>query len=328
MKAAVCGGGSWGTALACLLARKGVDVTLWARDAASAATLERARENERYLPGVRFPDSLRVTATLAEVRDRDVVIAVPTRAQREVARAIAAGAGAHVVLCAAKGWEPDTRRRMSEVLAEELGSAERVAVLAGPSHAEEVARGIPTSVVVAAETEATALRFQDLLHDPTFRVYTNTDLLGVEIAAALKNVIAIAAGVCDGLGFGDNTKGALLTRGLAELARLGQALGARPETFSGLAGIGDLVTTCTSRHSRNRRLGELVAGGVSLDEARHRIGMAVEGVETTRSALDIAAAHRVELPITAQVAHVLFDRKDPRRALEALMGRDAKAEVE
>ena len=328
MKAAVCGGGSWGTALACLLARKGVDVTLWARDAAFADALQQARGNERYLPGVRFPDSLRVTATLSEVHGRDVVIAVPTRAQREVARAIAPGARGHVVLCAAKGWEPDTRRRMSEVLAEELGGSDRVAVLAGPSHAEEVARGIPTSVVVASENEATARRFQELLHDPTFRVYTNTDLLGVEIAAALKNVIAIAAGVCDGLGFGDNTKGALLTRGLAELARLGQALGARAETFSGLAGIGDLVTTCTSRHSRNRRLGELVAGGVSLEDARRRIGMAVEGVETTRSALDIAAAHDVELPITAQVAHVLFAGRDPRHALEALMGRDAKAEVE
>jgi glycerol-3-phosphate dehydrogenase (NAD(P)+) len=180
---------------------------------------------------------------------------------------------------------------------------------------------------VASEDEACARCFQDLLLDPSFRVYTNADLLGVETAAALKNVIAIAAGVCDGLGFGDNTKGALLTRGLAELARLGKALGARPETFSGLAGIGDLVTTCTSGHSRNRKLGELVAGGTGLDDALRRIGMAVEGVETTRSALEIAAAHGVELPITAQVGHVLFDGKDPRRALEDLMGRDVKAEV-
>ncbi len=327
MKAAVCGGGSWGTALACLLARKGVDVRLWARDAEAAARLQRERVNARYLPDVRFPESLRVTADLAEAAGCDVVLAVPTRAQRELARAIAPRRAGHAVLCAAKGWEPGTRARMSEVLAAELGADAPIAVLAGPSHAEEVARRIPTSVVVAAESEDTALRFQQLLHDPTFRVYTNLDLLGVEIAAALKNVIAIASGVCDGLGFGDNTKGALLTRGLAELARLGQVLGARPETFSGLAGIGDLVTTCTSRHSRNRRLGELVAGGASLAAARERIGMAVEGVETTRSALEIAAAHGVELPITAQVAAVLFDGQDPRRALEALMGRDAKAEL-
>ncbi len=327
MKAAVCGAGSWGTALACLLARKGVDVRLWARDAAAAERLERERTNARYLPDVTFPESLRITADLAETAGRDVVLAVPTRAQRELAHALAPRRGRHAVLCAAKGWEPGTRARMSEVLAAELGADAPVAVLAGPSHAEEVARRIPTSVVVASAAEDTAVRFQRLLHDPSFRVYTNPDLLGVEIAAALKNVIAIAAGVCDGLGFGDNTKGALLTRGLAELARLGQALGARPETFSGLAGIGDLVTTCTSRHSRNRRLGELVAGGMALGAARERIGMAVEGVETTRSALEIAAAHGVELPITAQVAAVLFDGRDPRRALEALMGRDAKAEL-
>jgi glycerol-3-phosphate dehydrogenase (NAD(P)+) len=216
---------------------------------------------------------------------------------------------------------------MSEVLTAELGPRSRVAVLAGPSHAEEVGRGIPTSVVISSTDEECALRFQELLMEATFRVYTNPDLLGVETAAALKNVIAIAAGLCDGLGFGDNTKGALVTRGLAELARLGEALGARADTFSGLAGIGDLVTTCTSSHSRNRRLGELVAGGASLDEARARIGMAVEGVETTRSALEIAGALEVELPITAQVAAVLFEGKSARSALGDLMARDAKAEV-
>jgi glycerol-3-phosphate dehydrogenase (NAD(P)+) len=327
VRAGIAGAGSWGTALACLLARKGLDTCLWARDPDAAETLQRRRANERYLPGVTFPDALAVTARLSDLRDRDVLLAVPTRGQREVARRLRELDGVGRVLCAAKGWEPGTRRRMSEVLREELGPSVQVAVLAGPSHAEEVARGVPTSVVVASEEEACARRFQELLLERSFRVYTNPDLLGVEIAAALKNVIAIAAGVCDGLGFGDNTKGALLTRGLAELARLGIALGARAETFFGLAGIGDLVTTCTSAHSRNRGFGELVARGVPLEEARAAIGMAVEGVEATRCAVEIAAAAGVELPITEQVARVLFEGRDPRRALGDLMGRDAKAEV-
>jgi glycerol-3-phosphate dehydrogenase (NAD(P)+) len=321
------GGGSWGTALAALLARKGVDTTLWARDADAIARLAATRRNDRYLPGVELPEALRFTTRLEDVAGAEALLCVPTRAQREVARRLAAAGLTRSVLCAAKGYEPSTRMRMSEVLREELGDRAGVAVLAGPSHAEEVARRIPTSVVVASLDDACARLFQDLLFDPTFRVYTNDDLLGVETAAALKNVIAIAAGVCDGLGFGDNTKGALLTRGLAELARLGRALGARADTFSGLAGIGDLVTTCTSVHSRNRKLGDLVAGGAKLDDACARIGMAVEGIETTRSALAIAAAKGVELPITQQVSEVLFEGKSPRRALEDLMGRDAKAEV-
>jgi glycerol-3-phosphate dehydrogenase (NAD(P)+) len=216
---------------------------------------------------------------------------------------------------------------MSVTLADALGDGVPVTVLAGPSHAEEVARGIPTTVVVASEHESEALAWQELLLCPTFRVYTNPDLVGVETAAALKNVIAIAAGICDGLGFGDNTKGALLTRGLAEIARLGEALGARPETFSGLAGLGDLVTTCTSRHSRNRKVGELVGGGATLEEAERRIGMVAEGVQTTRSALDLADEVGVELPISEQVGAVLFGGKPARAALEDLMGRDAKAEV-
>lgn len=327
MKAGVVGGGSWGTALAALLARKGVDTTLWARDREAVARMEKSRRNERYLPGVDLPESLRFTTRLEDVAAGDVLLCVPTRAQREIARQLADHGETTAVLCAAKGYEPGTRRRMSEVLREEVGAGIGVCVLAGPSHAEEVARRIPTSVVVASDEEDCARSFQDLLLDPTFRVYTNADVLGVETAAALKNVIAIAAGVCDGLGFGDNTKGALLTRGLAELARLGTALGARRETFYGLAGIGDLVTTCTSVHSRNRRLGDLVARGTALDDACALIGMAVEGIETTRSAVAIAAAAGVELPITQQVASVLFEGKEPRRALEDLMGRDAKAEV-
>ncbi len=326
-RAAVLGAGSWGTALASLLAGKGVDTMLWARSEEAAERIRTSGENVRYLPGVSLPESLQVTADATSLSGRDLVLAVPTKAQREVARALAAPSGAQRVLCAAKGYEPGSRARMSVVLREELGPDVGIAFLAGPSHAEEVARGIPTTVVVASEEEGTAATFQELLLTPTFRVYTNPDLLGAETAAALKNVIAIAAGICDGLGFGDNTKGALLTRGLAEISRLGAALGARPETFFGLAGIGDLVTTCMSGHSRNRRVGELIAGGLSAEEAAERTGMVAEGVQTTRSALEIAREHDVELPITEQVAEVLFGGKSPRAALEDLMGRDVKAEV-
>ncbi|MEZ5065428.1 MAG: NAD(P)H-dependent glycerol-3-phosphate dehydrogenase [bacterium] len=326
MNAAVLGGGSWGTALATHLASKGDDTLLWVRDDAAAERLRADGENERYLPGVTLPASLTVTSDLADLGGRPLILAVPTRAQREVARRAAELKPAHA-LCAAKGYEPGTRARMSEVLAAEFGAATGVAFLAGPSHAEEVARGIPTSVVVASDRDETALLFQELLHSTTLRVYTNPDVLGAETAAALKNVIAIGAGIADGLGFGDNTKGALITRGLAEIVRLGAELGARPETFFGLAGIGDLVTTCASRHSRNRGLGELLGKGRTLEEAIEITRMVAEGVETTRSALMIAAEHGVELPITEQVAAVLFGGTPPREALEALMARDAKPEV-
>jgi glycerol-3-phosphate dehydrogenase (NAD(P)+) len=291
-------------------------------------SLQRERTNAHYLPGVRFPEALEVTGDLGRVAAcDDVLLAVPTRAQAEVARAVVAIGRPLRVLSAAKGYESGTGLRMSEALFRELGQETPVTVLAGPSHAEEVAQGIPTTVVVASASEDAAVVWQSALMQPTFRVYTNSDLVGVETAAALKNVIAIAAGICDGLEFGDNTKGALLTRGLAEIARLGEALGARPETFSGLAGLGDLVTTCMSRHSRNRRVGELVGRGRSTEEAEAETGMVAEGVQTTRSALEIAAGAGVELPITEQVGRVLFDGKAPREALEELMGRDAKAEV-
>jgi glycerol-3-phosphate dehydrogenase (NAD(P)+) len=326
-KVAVLGMGSWGTALASLLADKGVDTVLWGRSAEAVERVRRARENRRYLPDVTLPESLRITADAAETVGRDLILAVPTRAQRDVARAVAERETPVRVLCAAKGYEPETRLRMSDVLREELGPEPGIAFLAGPSHAEEVARGIPTTVVVASVDDDTAIAFQELLFTPTFRVYTNPDLVGAETAAALKNVIAIAAGICDGLGFGDNTKGALLTRGLAEIARRGAALGAQPETFFGLAGIGDLVTTCMSAHSRNRGIGERIARGLTLEEAVEETGMVAEGVQTTRSAVEIARQHGVELPITEQVSEVLFGGKDPRQALTELMGRDAKAEV-
>ncbi|NNE43078.1 MAG: NAD(P)-dependent glycerol-3-phosphate dehydrogenase [Gemmatimonadetes bacterium] len=327
MRVGVIGAGSWGTALACLVAGK-EPVVLWGRDPERMARMGAQRENEKYLSGTRFPDSLKVTADLADLADcEEVILAVPTTGQVAMARLLLEAGRPSRVLCAAKGYEPDTDRRMSVALADTLGPGVPVGVLAGPSHAEEVARGIPTTVVVSAQDEATSLAWQTTLMSPTFRVYTNPDLVGVETAAALKNVIAIAAGICDGLGFGDNTKGALLTRGLAEIARLGEALGAAPETFSGLAGLGDLVTTCMSRHSRNRRVGEFVAQGKTTEQARAETGMVAEGVATTAVALRIAEAAGVEVPITFQVGEVLFGGKPPRRALEELMERDAKPEV-
>ena len=229
------------------------------------------------------------------------------------------------VVCAAKGLEMGTLERMSAVLAESLGDADPV-ILTGPSHAEEVSRGIPTTVVAAAADEARAKSVQLLCSTPVFRVYTNSDVVGCEYAAALKNVIAIAAGVCDGIGWGDNTKGALLTRGLAEISRLGVALGGRRETFFGLAGLGDLITTAMSRHSRNRHVGEGIGRGQTLKEVLGDMVMVAEGVTTARAARDLGRAHGVELPITEQVCAMLFEDRSPRESLQALMTRDLKSE--
>jgi len=327
---AILGAGSWGTALAVLLAPQAP--WLWEHRPDRAAALQRQRENARYLPGVSLPGSVQVTHDLATAARASaaLVIAVPSHAVRLLARRLAALPlpPQQIVVNAAKGLELETGKRLLEVLGEELPhSAPLVVSLVGPSHAEEVARGMPTTVVVAGSDESALRRVQDLFSTETFRVYTNTDAIGVELAVALKNVIAIAAGVMDGLGFGDNSRGALLTRGLAEMTRLGVALGARPETFAGLAGLGDLVTTATSRHSRNRNLGEAIGRGTSLATALAAIGQVAEGVGTTRAALQLARAHGVEMPITAQVHDILFEGKDPRLALRDLMLRAPKAET-
>ncbi|MAF26940.1 MAG: NAD(P)H-dependent glycerol-3-phosphate dehydrogenase [Gemmatimonadota bacterium] len=328
MSVSVFGAGSWGTALAAVLAGNGVPTVLWARRADAAERISREHCNAAYLPGVELPAELEVTAEIARAAEAsEWVLAVPTGSVRGVLADAVACCAPGSAICAAKGYEPDSRKRMSEVLAEELPGSAGVAVLAGPSHAEEVGRGIPTTVVVASLRADTQTTFQQLFHSQAFRVYTNGDLVGVETAASLKNVIAIAAGICDGLGFGDNTKGALLTRGLAEMSRLGAALGAEEATFFGLAGIGDLVTTCMSRHSRNRHLGELVGKGAGVEDAAREIGMVSEGVGTTRSAVEIAVNAGVELPITKAVSEILFAGKDPRAALDELMSRDPRAEA-
>ena len=326
---AILGAGSWGTALAVLLAER--RPWLWEHRAERAAALMQSRRNARYLPETVLPDSIRVTSDLAAVvAASDVlVLAVPSHAMRDVARQVhrAGLARNPIAINVAKGLELDTGKRMSEVLGEELQlSPRQIVSLVGPSHAEEVVRGMPTTVVVAGRDEQVLQRVQELFTTESVRVYTNPDLVGVELAVSLKNVIAIAAGVCDGLGFGDNSRGALFTRGLAEMTRLGIALGARAETFAGLAGLGDLVTTATSRHSRNRNLGEAIGRGRSLPEALTAIDQVAEGVRTTRAAMELSRQHGVEMPITSQVFQILFEGKDPRQALRDLMLRAPKPE--
>ena len=331
--AAVLGAGSWGTTLAVHLAGRGGPVRLWDADRANLARIAAERENRKYLPGIALPDSVEVMSDLASALGEAalVVWAVPSFALREVARAARPHLAADALeACATKGLEPPRgagghASRMSEVLAQELGERAR-AVLVGPSHAEEVSRGIPTSVVAAAEQLAWAEAVQAAFFAPRFRVYAQDDLIGVELGSALKNVIALAAGVSDGLGYGDNTKGALLTRGLAEMSRLGTALGARRETFFGLSGLGDLVTTAISRHSRNRRVGEELAQGRALDAVLAGLGQVAEGVHTAPAALALAQERAVDLPITREVVAVLFEGKSAPEALSALLGRDPKRE--
>ncbi|MGE5176459.1 MAG: NAD(P)H-dependent glycerol-3-phosphate dehydrogenase [Hyphomicrobiales bacterium] len=336
MTIAVIGGGGWGTALSILLSGKGHDVRLWVYEPDLAERMRGERRNDRFLPGVAIPADVAIANDLAPVVDgaETLLLVTPSHALRSTATRIRAEAPRALervqrVVIATKGLEQKTLRRMSEVVAETLPGTVGTApvVLAGPSHAEEVARGIPTAVVAASRDPGHAAETQEAFSTDAFRVYTNDDLIGVEIAVALKNVVAIAAGISDGLGFGDSTKGALLTRGLVEIARLGEALGARPETFFGLAGMGDLVATATSRHSRNRRLGEAVGRGATLAEALAATPMVAEGVSTCQAAVDLAATRGIELPIAEQVRAMLFEGKRPRDAMRELLTRDLKPET-
>jgi len=326
-RVAVLGAGSFGTTLAIHLADMGHDARLWGRDRSAMERLRETRENAKFLAGIPLPAGVKVHAELeAALSAADFTLfAVPSQALRSVAGQVAATGRAGIPICASKGLELGTLRRLSQVLSEALGDPVPV-TLTGPSHAEEVARGIPTTVVAACTDESRAVAVQTLFSTPRFRVYTNDDVIGCEYGGALKNVIAIAAGVADGLGFGDNTKGALLTRGLAEMARLGETMGARRETFSGLTGMGDLIATAMSRHSRNRHVGERLGRGESLEQVLGAMVMVAEGVHTARAARDLGARHGVELPITEQVC-ALFDGRDPQSALMALMTRDLKREA-
>ncbi|RKO66861.1 NAD(P)H-dependent glycerol-3-phosphate dehydrogenase [Desulfofundulus salinus] len=332
-KVAILGAGSWATALAVLLAGKGIPVDMWSRRAGLAAQINAEGQNSRYLPGVSLPPNVRVTPDLPAVvkNARAVIFSVPSHAFREVLRASLPHLPARALLInAAKGIEEDSLLTLSRVFAAEAGEEEtnRYVVLSGPSHAEEVGRGIPTAVVVAGRDMAAAEAAQDLFMTGNFRVYTNPDVAGVELGGALKNIIALGTGIADGLGFGDNTKAALMTRGLAEITRLGLAMGANPLTFAGLAGVGDLIVTCTSMHSRNRRAGIEIGRGKSLSEAVASVQMVVEGVRTTRAAYRLAARYQVEMPITEQMYRVLFEGLPPREAVVNLMSRGRRREME
>ncbi len=327
MRAAVVGGGSWGTTLAAHLVKTGHDVSLLVRDAARRDEMRLRRANARFLPGIVLPAGLRIElASEAEPGAEMVVLAIPSESFRAVCRGLAPTLRNDAVLVSAtKGLELDTLRRMSEVAGEEA-PGRPLAVLSGPSFALEVARGQPTAVVVAAARGEVAETVQKAFANPTFRVYSSDDVVGVELAGALKNVIAIAAGIVDGLGYGQNTVAALITRGLAEIGRLGVALGGRPETFSGLAGLGDLVLTATGDLSRNRKLGRALGSGKSLAEAVRETVMVAEGVRTTRAACALAEQAKVEMPIAEQMRAVLYEGRSPREAVDALMIRSLKRE--
>ena len=327
-RVAVLGSGSWGTTLAVHLAVAGHEVRLWGVPREDLDRLEADRENRKFLPGIALPDGVKVRSELESALDgaETTLFVVPSQAMREVAERVAASGRKCLWVSASKGLDLSTGERMSQILTRILGDPEPV-VLTGPSHAEEVSRGVPTSVVAACASDARAREVQVLCSTDRLRVYTNADVVGCEIGAALKNVIAIAAGVCDGIGFGDNTKGALLTRGLAEISRLGVAMGGLRETFFGLTGMGDLIATAMSRHSRNRHVGERLGRGETLEQVLGSMVMVAEGVATARAARELGRSHGVELPITEQVCALLFEGRAPREALQALMTRDLKREA-
>jgi glycerol-3-phosphate dehydrogenase (NAD(P)+) len=325
----VLGSGSWGTALAVHLSRTGHDVRLWARDRALAATMLSTGQNATYLPGIALPPSLRPTAELSEAGDRAsfVVMAVPSHGLRAVARA----ASAHVapgctIVSAVKGLEEGSLLRMSQVLRAELPEVGEIVVLSGPSFAMELARELPTAVVAAGESAAVVEAVMAHFRSPALRLYGSNDVVGVELGGALKNIIAIAAGVVEGLGLGHNALAALMTRGLAELSRLAVAAGAQRETLAGLAGLGDLVLTCTGDLSRNRKVGIELARGHKLKEIVSGTRMVAEGVRTTEAALALSARHDIEMPIAREMSDVLAGRTDPQTAIRNLMGRKQKLE--
>jgi len=333
VRMAVLGDGGWGTTLAVLLCRKGFDTILWGAFPDYVDYLKRKRENKKFLPGIKLSGRLRITSGLDEaIEDRHVIIAaVPSHFMRSVCKQLGrivppAKRMSRLIISCSKGIEPDSLMRMSQVIEMEMPGAP-VAALSGPSHAEEVVRESPATVVVASRSREAAAWAQELLMTERFRVYTNPDLIGVEIGGAVKNIIAIAAGACDGLGFGDNAKAALITRGIVEITRLGVSMGARAGTFAGLAGIGDLIATCVSGYGRNRKVGELIAKGKTLKQVLASMEMVAEGILTTKAARKLAALHGVEMPITEQAYAVLYKRKDPAAAVRELMMRSPKPEM-
>jgi glycerol-3-phosphate dehydrogenase (NAD(P)+) len=327
---AVIGDGGWGTTLAILLSKKGFDVALWGVFPDYIAILKEARENKKFLPGVKIPEAVRITSDLgAALAKCDLtLLAVPSQYLRGIVTMLkATGLRDMVFVSVTKGIENDTLKRMSEVVAEVLGDIP-IAVLSGPTIALEVVNGVPTTAVASSLDIDIAKGVQDIFLTESFRVYANSDVVGVELGGALKNIIAIAAGITDGLGFGTNAKAALLTRGLVEIARLGAAMGAKRETFYGLSGLGDLTTTCISPYSRNRWLGEEIGRGKRLKDVLKETEMVVEGVATAQSAFELSKKYRVEMPITAEVYNVLYKNKNPKQAVRDLMTRSPKTESE
>ena len=322
----VLGAGAWGTALAITLTRNQQSVYLWDIDTPHINSLREDRCNQRHIPAVDFPQSLVPIEEFLDLEDeyRDVIIAVPCHALRNVLEQLQNVCPARICL-ACKGFEPGTQKLNHQVVHDSLGNIP-TAVLSGPSFAVEVASGLPTAVTIASEDEETARHFSELFHTEIFRTYTQNDVIGVEVGGAVKNVMAIAAGIADGLCYGANTRAALITRGLAEIIRLGEALGAYRETFMGLAGLGDLVLTCTDDQSRNRRLGLLMAKEVSLEDAVYQIGQAIEGIQTASEVYALAARHQIEMPITEQVVRVLQQETSPHDAVQALLIREPRPE--
>lgn len=328
-KISVLGSGSWGLALALLLHNNGHEVLLWSARPENARKLREKRENPDRLPGVRLPDEIDVLTDMERaLKDVDVtILAVASPYIRSTAHKMAPFVCKdQKIVNVAKGIEEKTLKTLSEVIEEEIPQG-NVAVLSGPSHAEEVGRGLPTTCVISAHSQETAEYLQSIFMSPVFRVYTTPDILGVELGGALKNVIALAAGTADGLGYGDNTKAALITRGITEIGRLGKKMGAQMETFYGLSGIGDLIVTCASKHSRNRKAGYLIGQGYTMEEAMKEVQMVVEGVYSARAARELAEKYEVEMPIITEVNRVLFEGKSAAEAVMDLMLRDKKVET-
>ena len=327
MKVAVIGAGGWGTALALVLQANGHEVLFWCRTEEKAAQLRRSRDNPR-LPGVRLPETLEIISRPQRLGEAELVVFVtPSFALRETAASLAPYLSPRAVLVSAvKGIEEGSNLRMSQILQEECGFNRRIAALSGPSHAEEVGRGMPTGCVAATPDLSLARLVQDVFMNSSFRVYSNQDIVGVELGGALKNVLALCCGIGDGLGYGDNTKALLMTRGLTEMARLGVQLGGRQETFAGLSGMGDLIVTCTSMHSRNRRCGILIGQGKSFPEAAREVGAVVEGYYAAQSAMELSEKKKVELPIVRCVYEVLYQGRRPDSAVSELMSRKKRDE--
>ncbi|QGT99832.1 Glycerol-3-phosphate dehydrogenase [NAD(P)+] [Candidatus Syntrophocurvum alkaliphilum] len=332
-KITVLGAGSWGTALSMLLASKGYKVTLWGREEDGIEDIKKHRINEKFLPSISILENIYPTTSREEaITNSDLlVIAVPSQAVREVIEDFKHYINNNIyIVNTSKGIEITTQMRMSQVIKDVIGEKilERYGVLSGPSHAEEVIKNIPTAVTVAAYKKETAFLLQSVFMSTSFRVYTNPDVAGVELGGALKNIVALATGMSRGLGFGDNTTAALMTRGLTEVVRMGIALGADPRTFAGLSGIGDLIVTCNSNYSRNNRAGNLLGQGKSLEETLESIGMVVEGIHTTRVVYKIAQDLNIEMPITTACYNIIYNNKNPKEEVENLMQRRKKHEIE